>query len=273
MPNPTWSVVVDNGVLASVVAPLQGPLPNVLAEAAELGYEAVSLTVNRPLEIDVAGTRTLLQRHGLRVSAIATGRGYLVDGLSLGSGDESTRAAAVQRCREHVDLAAALGSGTKVVIGAIRGRVGDAASLEEHLAAFERSLAEVVAYAGERRIVVLLEAMNHLDADIVTSVPAAAELVRAAGSPWLRLQVDTYHMGIENEGPDVLPAYAQILSEVDLSGPDRACPVDGGYDFVGLFDVLSRIGFTEDLLLEHVPAPPADAAAAGLRYLRSLGTF
>ena len=51
------SAVWADGTFESNTAPLMGPLEDCARWAAELGYDALSLTVNRPGELDAAYVR------------------------------------------------------------------------------------------------------------------------------------------------------------------------------------------------------------------------
>ena len=91
------SAVWADGTFESNTAPLMGPLEDCARRAAELGYDALSLTVNRPGELDAAYVRRVLGEYGLTASGLATGRIYTVDGLGLGLADQERRQAAVDR--------------------------------------------------------------------------------------------------------------------------------------------------------------------------------
>lgn len=85
------SAVWADGTFESNTAPLMGPLEDCARRAAELGYDALSLTVNRPGELDAAYVRRVLGEYGLTASGLATGRIYTVDGLGLGLADQERR--------------------------------------------------------------------------------------------------------------------------------------------------------------------------------------
>ena len=70
------SAVWADGTFESNTAPLMGPLEDCARRAAELGYDALSLTVNRPGELDAAYVRRVLGEYGLTASGLATGRIY-----------------------------------------------------------------------------------------------------------------------------------------------------------------------------------------------------
>ena len=263
-------VIISDGTFTCTTAPLQGTMKEVIPAAAAMGYEAVQLTVNRPEEIDVDELNALLAENGLAVSAIATGRGYTVDGLSMGSGDEENRKAAVERMNGHIDLSAKIGK-PSVVIGAIRGWTTDAATKELYMKQFDRSVREVVAYAEEKGVIIILEANDHLETDVYITTKDTADYIREINSPCFKLQLDTMHMFYENEeayAPVV--ENADILQQVDISGEAREFPDETKFDYPLLFKALTEIGFKGDLAFEFKQDCVPDAAKAGCEYVSRL---
>ena len=92
------SAVWADGTFESNTAPLMGPLEDCARRAAELGYDALSLTVNRPGELDAAYVRRVLGEYGLTASGLATGRIYTVDGLGLGLAPRWTGCCPTRSC-------------------------------------------------------------------------------------------------------------------------------------------------------------------------------
>ena len=158
------SVVIADGTFPCATAPLQGQYEDTIRMAAQIGYDAVQLTLNHPSEVDPSEILKLASRYGVKVAALATGRGYTVDGLSLGCGEEGLRKKAVDRMKAHVDLAKKLG-GARVIIGAIRGWTTDAPTKAVYFNHLHKSIKELVAYAESKGIVVILEANDHLETD------------------------------------------------------------------------------------------------------------
>jgi sugar phosphate isomerase/epimerase len=190
-------VVVADGSFPSATAPLQGTTEETARRAAEIGFDSLQLTVNRPSEVDVRAVRRAADAYGLKVVSLATGRGYTVDGLSLGAGDEENRRSAVRRMKEHVELSAERGN-PFVVAGAIRGRSSDSPSREIYIGQFTRSFHELLPYAERYGVTVILEASDHLETDMYLDPIETADYVRQFASPAFRLHVDT--MNLWNEG-------------------------------------------------------------------------
>jgi sugar phosphate isomerase/epimerase len=261
-------VVIADG--STTTAPLQGDFETVCRQAREIGYDSVQLTVNRPLDWNPAKVEAITARHVLSVVSIATGRGYTIDKLCLGSGNEENRRAAVQRMREHMDLSVQLGN-PLVVVGAIRGLSSDAPSREAYVRQFTLSFRELLPYAEERGVIVLLEANDHLETDMYCDVGETAAFIRGFSCSAFKLQLDTMHLWNEGiSGNDFIFEHRDIIAQVDISDADRLAPDGLHYDFPPFIKTLKDIGFTGPLIYEFRPTPPENAAKAGLDYIRKL---
>jgi sugar phosphate isomerase/epimerase len=265
------SVVTAPAGLANAPAPLKGTLEETIGNAARIGFDAVQLTIGRPAEFDLAAARAALAAHRIRVSGIATGGAYAIDGLSLGHGDETTRRRAVARMGEFIDLAKALG-GADVVIGLIRGRFADADGKPHFMAQYRRSLADCIAHAERQGIRLVHEAIGRTDSDVLRTVRENLELLAEFPSPAFRLQIDTHHMNLEETDfrPAVLAARG-VLAQVDISDIGRRCPDGLHFDFPALIAALRQIDYRDHLVFEYAATGDGVAeAAAGLAYIRSL---
>lgn len=264
------SVIIADGTFPCATAPLQGPLEETFRKASKIGYDAVQLTLNSPSEVDPSEILRLAAQYGVKVSGLATGRGYTVDGLSLGCGEEEGRRQAVARMKAHVNLAKKLG-GAMVIVGAIRGWTSDAPSKAEYFSQFHKSMKELVSYAESMGIVVILEANDRFETDAYIRIKETAEYIRSVNSPSLKLQLDTMHMKYEEEEIyHQILEYGALIYQVDLSGEERSCPDGERFDYPLLIQALKEIGYERYLTFEYRPEPPQDAAAAGYNYIRSL---
>ena len=265
------SAVWEDGTFESNTAPLMGPLEDCARRAAELGYDALSLTVNRPGELDAAYVRRVLGEYGLTASGLATGRIYTVDGLGLGLADQERRQAAVDRMLSHAELCAQLG-GAKLIVGAIRGWTRDAGGREAYEPLFRSSMESILARAEQLGIQVAFEAISRIDSDAYCSLSETAEFIRSFRSPALRLQVDSIHLHTNGETDfyQGLLKAGDLIGQVDISDVDRMAPDGRHFDFPLLIQALKETGFQDYLVFEFRANPPADAAKAGLDYIRAL---
>lgn len=267
------SVVWADGTFESNTAPLMGPLEECAVQAAEMGFDGMSLTVNRPEELDPARVSKIMRDCGLAVSGLATGRVYTVDGLGLGTADPENRRAAVSRMLRHTELCAELG-GAKLIIGAVRGWVKDAGDRQRYEALFRDSLEEILKRAQALQVKVVLEAISHMDSDAYCSIAETVEFIRSFHSDALQLQLDSIHLHTngETEIYHQILRSADLIGQVDISDVGRKAPDGKHFDFQELVRGLKAAQYRDYLVFEYQASPPARAAKVGLDYIRTLLT-
>lgn len=265
-----YSAVISDGTFPCGTAVLQGDVRKCFARAKEAGYDCVQLTVRAPSDYPAELLNALRGEFGLAVSAMATGRMYSVDGLCMGSSDEENRRQCVGRLRAFADLSAQIGR-PAVVIGAVRGYYRDAASQEDYYRQFDKSLRELAEYCEARSVPVILEAIDHLEADAYCDPGEALRYVESIGSPALHMYLDVMHL--LNEGKDIpatIRTYGSKAWQIDVSGENRCAPMNSALDYGEITRAIRESGFDGVLAFEHLPEPPADAARKSLSYIRAL---
>lgn len=265
------SAVWADGTFSSNTAPLMGPLDDCARQAADLGYDALSLTVKDPNERDWVQVLRTLRSCGLEASGLATGRVYTVDGLGLGMADEDKRRAAVDRMLAFLPVCAELG-GAKLIIGAIRGWTRDAGGRELYSSLFRASLEEILNQAEPLGVPVALEAISRMDSDAYCSVSETADFIRSFHSSALRLQLDSIHLHTNGETQfyeEILRA-GDLVGQVDISDVERMSPDGKHFDFPRLIQALKEIHYQDYLVFEYRAAPPEHAAKMGLDYICTL---
>lgn len=263
------SVVVADGTFPTATAPLLGQVDTVFRQAAALGYDAVSITVNHPKDVNVDEILSAMKTYGVAVSGLATGRICGADGYSISSAEEENRLEAVERILGHIDICAKLNA--KLIIGTVRGRIQVAGNWNTYETQFRKSMDEILTHAESKCVKVMLEAMSELDGDTYQTMAQAGDCVRSFHSPALQLQIDTMHLAYNKEDfyHDILK-YGDLLGQVDISNPDRMVPDGSKFDFPLLIQALKEVNFDGYLLSEFRAAPPENAAKVGLEYIKSL---
>jgi sugar phosphate isomerase/epimerase len=125
---------------------------------------------------------------------------------------------------------------------------------------------------GHAEAVLLFEPLNRYEDHMVNTVARAAELIREAGAPGLRVLADTYHMNIEEDDPcEALRAAGDLLGAVHLSDSNRHQPGTGHIPFEAIIATLREIGFDGVLSVEcRLRGEPEQAVRDCGRYLRGL---
>jgi sugar phosphate isomerase/epimerase len=197
----------------------------------------------------------------------------------LGDFDRARRRRALDALRAQLDGIAALG-GHGVITPAAWGMFtrrlppfDDAPrSSERDREVLLDGLAELGAHAARAGAVLLFEPLNRYEDHMVNTVAQAAELVRAVGSPGVRILADTYHMNIEEDDPcEALRAAADLLGAVHLSDSNRHQPGTGHVPFEAIVATLREIGFDGVLSVEcRLRGQPEQAVRECGRFLRGL---
>lgn len=105
--------------------------------------------------------------------------------------------------------------------------------------------------AQKYHIVIVLEPLNTTECNFINSVPEGGEIVREIDHPNFLLLADIYHMKMENESPDHIVRYGQLIKHVHIAEKqDRAVPGTYNEDFSPYFDALKKIKYTGRISIE-----------------------
>ena len=155
----------------------------------------------------------LLTEHGLEASHLFWAGGF------TGS-DGRTYRESVQDACEAVRVAAELKAGCLVVCSGAR--AGHTFNHANRL--LKDALAEVVPCAEQHRIVLALEPMHPgcaTDCTFLTSLDDALRLLDVVDSPWVKLVLDTYHLGHDPALPARIPEVVSQIALVQLGDARR----------------------------------------------------
>ncbi len=230
------------------------------ALAAELGYDGLELHLRRPSDVDLSVVKALSTDYGLEIPMLGTGMG-VDDGLTFSDPDRDVRRRAVERIKEHIELAVYLGS--TVVLGSMRGSLGsDAAKQSQRRGFIVDCMAECCEAASRAGIGLLLEPINRYETNFINTVDEALEVLEQLGSPCMKLLVDTFHMNIEEAdiGRSVRGA-GPLVGHVHLGDSNREAPGHGHLDLLGVLQSLQEIAYQGYLSFEVLPLPNTRKAA------------
>jgi len=258
---------------------LKGPWSDVVAAAAELGYEGLEVA---PFTL-AEDVRALTQADRLRIREEAESRGLRIcglhwllvspPGLHLAHPDERVRRRTVEYMGELARLCSDL-NGEVMVLGSPKQRsTVPGQSREEAWRLLRESLSVAVRAAEEYGVVIALEPLARHLTDVVNTAREAMRMVEEVGSPALKVNLDVYSMSDEGS------PYAQIIEEVGpllahfhANDTNGLGPGMGEADYGEILAALRRVGYTGWLSVE-VLAPvdkPLEVAKASIEHLRRL---
>ena len=248
-----------------------GRLNDGLRVAAEGGFDAVEISLCSAGEIEPKILAAALSDYDLSVSAIATGRMCLEEGLCLSNPSAAILSQVKERLFSLIELAAGLKA--SVIIGGVRGRlIGSESEQKEQRFKAVTVLRECADLASNYGVTMLIEPINRYETNFVNSVQDALSLLEDINTPSFMLLVDTFHMNIEEAD-----MFASVLSAgprlgyVHLADNNRLAPGQGSINFARLFRIIRSFGYSGYLSAEILPLPDDEAAVQQVsKYLKGI---
>jgi len=257
-------VISTSDVKKGPLALLTGNFDEKLAKAKDLGYDGVELMICDPSKLDSDDIRSALARRGLEVPQIVTGELFGTEGLALVHPDPAICETAMQRAKGIIEFAGALGGGTMVNIGRLRGRVDwlDGDERPKARRRFIQAFQALADYAMPHSVRITLEPCNRYEVDFVRSSREGIDVAADVDRPNFGLMLDVFHMNIED--PSIEGAFREVgslLWHVHIADSNRLPPGQGHLDFAAIVATLREIGYTGYLSAEMQPLPDPDTAA------------
>jgi sugar phosphate isomerase/epimerase len=227
-----------------------------------------------------AGMRERLpELRAARATGLVASSICLDGGPFIGAFEADAREAAVAAVAEMLDVGSELGVRgviTPAAYGLHSNRLPPFAAPrppEEDRAVLLDGLSRLAEHAALCGVEVWLEPLNRYEDHMVNTLAQGVELVRAVGSPALRLMADLFHMNIE-EG-DMAAALTEtgpLVAHVHLADSSRLEPGTGHTDFAAPFAALRAMGFDGWGAIEcRLSGPVEESLARALAALRAAG--
>lgn len=226
-----------------------------LSWLAENRFDGIEICVADPKRVNVEELNHKLRRHHLVVTAISTGQAKVLEGISLTDSVREVRKSAVQRLREHIDLAAAIGF-PLVTIGLLRG-AGNPGAKDRDLAYLTEALEVCTAYAGSCQVELMIEPINRYETTLLNTVDeTVAFLATVSGGEQIGILFDTFHANIEE--PDICHSLEELgdrLLHVHFADSNRWLPGMGHIDFSQICATLHKMNYGGYVSLETINMP------------------
>ncbi len=214
------------------------------------GFDTVEIPVEDPSHIDPAKVRAALDKNGLACGSICA---------CMGPGRDFRGTAAEQRtamtyCKALIDQAVVLGCPS--IIGPVYSVVGKADAVEpaqqkKEWALVVKNLKQLAKYAEAKGVQICVEPLNRFETDFLNTCDQGLKLIKAVGSPALRLHLDTFHMNIEEKSQAAAIRKAgPLLGHFHACGTDRGTPGGDSLDWAPIVAALQAIKYRGDVVIE-----------------------
>ncbi len=240
----------------------EAELAPTLRKLAGWGYEAVELACEDLGDWQAESAAALLRELGLR-SVVG---GVFGPGRELALAEPEVITRTQQYVRGCIDLAVSQGS--ELVIGPLYTSVGrtfrlSAAERQAAIRQLRESLAPLVDHAAGQGVRLAIEPLNRYETSLLTTTEQALELIDPLPAEGIGLNLDTYHMNIEERSlTAAFRAAGDRLLHLQVCGNDRGTPVDDHQDWTAIGAALAEIDYRGFLGFESFTADNASIATA-----------
>jgi sugar phosphate isomerase/epimerase len=105
--------------------------------------------------------------------------------------------------------------------------------------------------AQQNKLTIVVEPLNQKECNVLTSVGESGHYVEDVNHPAVRLLVDAYHMGVDNDNYDEIVNYGHLLCHVHIATvPSRRPPGLELCDFSSFFTALKQAQYTGRVSVE-----------------------
>lgn len=268
-------------------SPFTNRSTGLFAQFKHWGFDSVEIAIEDPAHIDPTFVKRELDRHGLVCGSVCA---------CLGP-DRDLRGTPRQQQTGLKYLASLLDQMVVLdcpsLIGPVYSAVGraDAVPPDEYRRQWKtvvKNLKTLCGNARQRGKQVCLEPLNRFETDFINTCDQALRMVRAVGSPALKIHLDTFHMNIEEKCPATAIRNAgKHLGHIHACGSDRGTPGNDHTDWKSIAAALKEIRYDGDVVIEsftpdvkviaraaaiwrRIEPTRDEIAVKGLKFLRNL---
>jgi len=214
------------------------------------GFETVEIPIEAPEHIDSTKVKAALDKNGLVCGSVCACMG---PGRDL-RGSAKDQREAMKYCKALIDHMVVLGCPS--LIGPVYSVVGKADAVDpkqqkKEFALVVKNLKVLAAYAEKKGVQICVEPLNRFETDFLNTCDKGLQLIKAVGSPALKLHLDTFHMNIEekNQAAAIKKA-GKLLGHFHACGTDRGTPGNDELDWKPIVKALKSIKYKGDVVIE-----------------------
>ena len=214
------------------------------------GFDTVEIPIEDPSHIDPAKVKAAADKAGIAIGSVCACMGPGRDFR----GSEADQAAAMAYCKALIDQAVVLGCPS--LIGPVYSVVGKADAVEPAQQKVEwalvvKNLKVLSAYAAKKGITICVEPLNRFETDFLNTCDQGLRLIKAVGSPALKLHLDTFHMNIEEKDQAAsIRKAGKLLGHFHACGSDRGTPGGDHIAWPSIVKALKSVGYKGDVVIE-----------------------
>jgi len=187
----------------------------------------------------------------------------------ISADEEECRESGIQYAKDMVDFCVAIGA--EIVAGPIYSAVGKARQqtpeeIELKWKYGVENMKVIADYGAKKGISIAVEPLNRFETDFINTVEQGIEYIHRIGYDNVGFLLDTFHMGIEENG---VPAAIRLagkeceILDFHLCANFRGTPsMENNVDWVGIKDAIKEVGYDGYLIIESFTPDCVEIAKA-----------
>lgn len=231
-----------------------------IAKAAALGFDAVELFTASATAVDAALLQQLSESYHIRICAVGTGAGKVVQGLTLTDPDAEVRAHAMEFIGEMIDFGAAFNA--PAIIGSMQGNIPQGTERTIALQWLSEGINILASRAEKKGVRLIYEPLNRYETNIFNCFADAVAWLKTLDTNNIQLLADLFHMNIEEASiPETIYQYGSYIGHIHFADSNRRAMGMGHTPMSDIAKALQSISYIDYLSAEVFPWPNSDAAA------------
>lgn len=221
-----------------------------LEKIKKYGYDSVEIAVEDFSDKNVNAIRNALEDNSLNCIIC----GAFSPERSIISSNKKTQQAGMDYLKQLIDLAVSFSS--TMIVGPTYsvGINPELVKPEKKKNAWNNcvsNLKEISSYAEASNVNIAVEPLNRYETNFITTAQEAIDLIKEVGSNNIGVQLDIYHMNIEEKDPaESIRKTGNHLFHLHVPEHDRGTPGTGHTDWKRIAKALKQINFEKAVVIE-----------------------
>ena len=232
-----------------------------LTRIIKLGFNAIQIPILNLESFDIEKMHTLVSETGLS-TIISAG---LKPDMDITSDDPEERARGTEFLKGCVRIARRMGSPfLSGSFHSVFGKKAEGPVTARMWKNSSRCLKQVAKYATDNGLTLVLEPINRYESFLINTAGQVKNLIEMVGEPNVKVQLDTFHMSIEEENfHETIVSLGESLKHFHVAENHRGRFGKGTIPWDEVFKALSDIRYKGPIVIESfVPEVEEVAAAA-----------
>lgn len=231
-----------------------------VSKAAHLGFDGVELFTPAADAVDPGMLTSLLENLEVKLAAVGTGAGKVINGLTLTDPSQQVREKAISFIADMISFGARFNA--PAIIGSMQGNIVPGVEREQALEWLAQGLTLLGKHAETKEVTLIYEPLNRYETNLINNLGEGAVFIHSLNTGNVKLLADLFHMNIEEKSlPESIRNFGSYIGHVHFADSNRRAIGMGHTAITEIAAALKDIGYQGYVSAEAFPWPNPDAAA------------